>query len=369
VIRRRLIIAALLLAKVVGLFALARKLTGGQLRILCYHGFALDDEDRFRESLFISRRRFAQRMRFLRQGHFPVLALDEAMRRLRRGTLPPAAVAITIDDGFYSTHAIAKDILRDNGFPSTLYLTSYYFQKGTPIFQLAVDYICWKSPLGTVDLSDLGVPLLQRENAMPLNAANRRWASAAIHRHGTETLDEPGRVELSRRLARRLSVDYDELLRSRALSLVNPQELRELQASGMRIGLHTHRHRFPTIPADAIRELEENRASVEPAIGRRMADFCYPSGDWSPRHFAALERAGVETATTCEAGLVRGAHDPYALPRVLDDTRVSMIEFEAEVSGFSEILRWLRIKSGYNALKISLYGETVPNSFAHVLSI
>lgn len=369
VIRRRLIQAAFWLSKTLGLFALARRFTRSDLRVLCYHGFALDDEHRFRRSLFITRRNFARRMAHLHRQGYRVLPLDEANRRRQQGSLPPDAVTITIDDGFYSTHAIAGPILARYGFPSTLYLTSYYFQKGTPIFQLAVDYICWKSPHAKVDLSGLGVPALEGAGAIAFDAAIREDVSDIIHAHGSAELDEPGRVALSRRLAERLSVDYDRIADSRMLSLVSPHELRDLHASGMRIGLHTHRHILPTDTAGALRELEENRAAIAPLIGQRLTDFCYPSGLWSDRHRPALRAAGIATATTCESGLSSRGHDSYLLPRILDDERISMIEFEAEISGFCEVLRKLRARTHRHAVAMWHAAESLPGWVAPALSI
>lgn len=343
--KRRIILAAFHTCKALGLFRLARRLTRSDLRILCYHGFVLDDEDRFRSSLFVSREFLDRRMRYLNEQGYRVLPLDEAIDRLSEGTLPPNAVTITIDDGFYSVHAVAREVLAKYGFPSTLYLTSYYFEKTTPIFQLVVDYMCWKSPKRTVDLSGLGVAALTRAAALDFTRDNREWASAEIFAHGALALDEAGRVALSRQLAEALDVDYDHIRDNRLLSLISPEEARELEASGMTIELHTHRHRFPDNAAAADDELRKNRAAVEPVIGRRMDHFCYPSGKWSHTHRPVLENAAIKSATTCHAGLARKGANLLALPRVLDDNRVSQIEFEAEVSGFTELLRRIRGKT------------------------
>lgn len=337
--RWRAILATYRVCKAVGLFALARRLTRTDLRILCYHGFVLEDEHRFRESLFVTREFFDRRMRYLHDNGYAVLPLGEAVRRLRAGTLPANAVAITIDDGFHSVHAVARDVLSRYGFPSTLYLTSYYFQKTTPVFRLAVDYMCWKSPRDTVDLSGLGIAALAEAGALPFTRDNREWASRQIYAHGAIELDEPGRVELSHKLGERLGVDYRHIADSRLLSLVTPDEARELERGGMAIELHTHRHHFPDCPAAAHAELQDNRAAVEPVIGRRMNHFCYPSGKWSQAHTAVLDADSVESATTCETGLARRSSNMLALPRILDDNRVPEIEFEAEVSGFRELIR------------------------------
>ncbi len=337
--RRRLILTGYRMCKAIGLFHLARRLTGSRLRILCYHGFVLEDEDRFRESLFVSRAFLKRRMRYLAEKGFRVFTLDEALDRLRSGTLPPDSVTITIDDGFYSVHAVAREVLEQYGYPSTLYFTSYYFRKGKPIFQLAVDYICWKSAKQTVDLSGLGVPELADATTLDFTSEQRRRVSETVHAFGAEKLDETQRVALSRRLAACLEVDYDAIADSRILSLLTADELRQLEQSGMAIELHTHRHRFPEDPAAAAAELNENRAAIEPVIGRSMTHFCYPSGIWSKAHEPVLSDNGVRSATTCETGLAHTGSNFLALPRILDDNRVSQIEFEAEMSGFSDLVR------------------------------
>ena len=92
----------LTVAKSAGFFHLARWMTGEALRILCFHGFAFRDEARFRPKLFMNRATFEQRLAILARHRFPVLKLDDALRRLAEGRLPPGATVITIDDGIYT---------------------------------------------------------------------------------------------------------------------------------------------------------------------------------------------------------------------------------------------------------------------------
>lgn len=345
VIKRRLILAIFHICKLAGLFTLARHLTRFDLRILCYHGFVLADEDRFRGSLFVGGDFLDRRMRYLKDHGYAVLPLGEAVDRLASGKLPRDPVTITIDDGFHSVHAVAREVLSRYAFPATLYLTSYYFEKATPIFQLAVDYMCWKSPKTEVDLSRLGVPALAEATALSLTPENRSAASAQIFAHGTANLDEAGRVALSQRLGEALGVDYARIRDRRLFSLISPDEARELEAAGMAIELHTHRHQFPECPVAAATELRDNRAAIEPVLGRPLAHFCYPSGEWHHTHRPVLEDAEIRSATTCQPGLARKGANMLALPRLLDDNRVSQIEFEAEVSGFTDLLRRFRGKT------------------------
>jgi peptidoglycan/xylan/chitin deacetylase (PgdA/CDA1 family) len=53
-----------------------------------------------------------------------VLPLDLAVSRLRDGTLPPRAVVLTFDDGYASVVHTAWPLLRDRGWPATLFVVT-----------------------------------------------------------------------------------------------------------------------------------------------------------------------------------------------------------------------------------------------------
>jgi len=72
-------------ARACGLFALARRLTARRLRILCYHGIALEDEAEFQPMLFMRAETFRSRLEQLSRSGYPVLPLGDALERLRRG--------------------------------------------------------------------------------------------------------------------------------------------------------------------------------------------------------------------------------------------------------------------------------------------
>jgi peptidoglycan/xylan/chitin deacetylase (PgdA/CDA1 family) len=357
------------LCKAIGLFAYARRQMRGHLRVLCYHGFALEDEADFRPSLFLSPRVLEQRLDYLSRNGFRVIPLDQAASELRDGTIGADSVTITIDDGFHSTHAAALPVFTRHGFPATLYLTSYYFEKATPIFQLAIDYICWKSQCAEADLAGLGVPELDRIGRVRLDSAMRRKVSRTVFEFGSDALNQTDRQALAQRLGQRLGVDYARIRDSRILSLVSPRELVELERAGIAIELHTHRHRLPLEHKAAVEELAANRAAIEPLIGRAMTHFCYPSGFQAEEHLPALRSAGVRTAATCQPGLVRPGENPLALPRILDDSRVSQIEFEAEVSGFSEMIRSLRRRFWARATPFTVTGDWVIKTTMPVMGI
>ncbi len=326
--------------KAAGLFAAARVLTRPGLRIFCYHGFSLQDEHDFRPGLFIRPDTFERRMRYLSEHGYPVMTLQHAVAGLEAGALPANATVLTIDDGFYDVLKIAAPILERHGHRATLYVTSYYAGKETPVFRLAIQYMFWKTRAASIDLD--GLLPLRRETVMLGDAGVKDRCLWDIIAFGETKLDEPQRVTLAESVGRRLGVPYDAIASSRLLSLMTADELRQLSASGIDMQLHTHRHHLPEEETLLDREIVENRQFLAPLTSRALAHFCYPSGIWSHRQWPWLAARGVLTATTCDVGLNYANTPRLGLRRFLDGEDISQIEFEAEVSGFSELLRRAR---------------------------
>jgi peptidoglycan/xylan/chitin deacetylase (PgdA/CDA1 family) len=335
-LRRTTKLSALHLAKWMGLFRLARRATAGRLRILCFHGLALDDEHRFRPGLFMRPEVLRKRLRTLHAKKYPVLPLGEAIERLSNGTLPPCATVVTFDDGFYSFSRHAVEILQEFSFPATVYVTTYYVAKRTPIFRLVVKYLFWKSTCKSLELDGLG---MDRTGLVDLSRADaKEKAAKAIIAFGESRLNDEERCGLAGRLAARLGLDYDKLAASRTLSLMTTEELRRAAEAGIDIQLHTHRHRFPVDRDVVQREIEDNRSFLEALLKRPAQHFCYPCGIWSQAHWPWLEAAGVRSATTCESGLNDRQTPKFGLNRFLDSESRTQIEFESELSGFAELL-------------------------------
>jgi peptidoglycan/xylan/chitin deacetylase (PgdA/CDA1 family) len=326
--------------KLLGLFRLSDHLMRRGLRILCYHGFSMADESVFSRRTFIDSDTFEERMAFLKKKGFHVLGLDEALDLLDHDAVPPRSVVVTIDDGFYSVYAKAYPILKKYAFPATVYVTTYYALEQNPVFNLTAQYLFWKTAMADLDLSGLGMPeagivslLTDEEKALILEK---------ILRHGNAACDETGRIALIRNLAQRLGVDYEAIRESRILTIMTLERIKELSAAGIDIELHTHRHGFPLDHDRAIAEIRENRAVLEPLLGKTLVHFCYPSGIWAKEQWPWLAETAMRSAVTCDLGLNFGKTPRYGLKRIGDDEGLSQIEFEAEVSGFAEVLRVMR---------------------------
>jgi peptidoglycan/xylan/chitin deacetylase (PgdA/CDA1 family) len=333
---RQFKLALLHLAAFLGLFSLTRRLTAHQLRILCYHGGSQSDEHRFRPSLFMQERTFRARLAYLADQGYAILPLEKALEELAAGTLPAGAIVLTIDDGWLSTETTLLPAILEAGLPVTYYVSSYYVEKATEVFNVAAAYALWRSPPGILELSAID-PALSGTCDLR-NESGRRSALDRIEHHANN-LDVNGRDRLLTSLCAAVGVDVESLRRDGRFRYSSVEGLAALAAKGVDIQLHTHRHRFPADGEAARAELADNRRVLEPVAGKPLRHFCYPSGHYTADHPDLLRDAGIITAVTTDRGLVSAGCNPWLLPRVLDSDALAMVEFAAEVSGFRELLR------------------------------
>ncbi|MGH8856171.1 MAG: polysaccharide deacetylase family protein [Telluria sp.] len=332
------------MARQVGLFALSRALTRRYLKILCYHAFEVRDETSFRPRLFMSGAVFRRRMETLAKYGVKVLPLESALHQMYSGTLEPDTVVITIDDGFQSVQTVAAPILKEHAFPSTLYVTSYYVEHDAPVFRLVVQYLFERSAHSQVTLRG---EEWHADGVISLNdESQREHAIEQCIQYG-EQADEPTRQAISQRLGELLGVSYEEIRTLRLFNLLRPRDVAAVREAGMDIQLHTHRHRFSMEDYEQVkREITDNRESLQKIVHGELRHFCYPSGEWQPQHWPWLKSLGVSSATTCLPGLNDAATSPFELRRFVDGEDIHQLEFEAALSGFSDLLRaargWLK---------------------------
>lgn len=306
--------------------------------ILCYHGIAMEDECEWNDAFFISKELFVSRMKTIAAGGLCVQPLDTALKALYAGDLKEPTVAITFDDGYVNFAQRALPVLRQQGFPATLYFSSYYAERQLPVFDLSVAYMLWKSGLKEIDLDAVapGLGVQPVGTGRTMEVASRKLMAWAKDRG----LDSTEKDSLARKLADRIRFDYDDLDRRRLFHLMNESEVKDAISGGIDIQLHTHRHRTPKNEGLFLREVSDNRAWIQSATGtQRLQHFCYPNGIYANDFLPWLKSADVRYATTCEPGLASAASTPLLLPRVLDSTSISGVEFEAWLSGLPELLR------------------------------
>jgi peptidoglycan/xylan/chitin deacetylase (PgdA/CDA1 family) len=311
-----------------------------RLVILCYHGISQEDEHEWNPQLYMSAALLRSRLEILRQGHYHVVGLPDAVRLLQAGDLPDRAVALTFDDGFRDFFSEASPALAEFNYAATVYLTTYYCAYQKPVFDTMSSYVLWKGRDQTLDSSGI----LEHGGRHRLqSSAERGRVCDLIRRRAAEIgLSASQKDDLARALAGRLGVDYEGLTRRRVLHIMNPSEVAQLPADRIDVELHTHRHRTPEDRELFLREIVDNRTAIASMTGKTPSHFCYPSGIYKPAFVPWLREAGVMSATTCIPGLASHASDPMAVPRFVDTSTVSSEAFEAWIAGVATMFPAMR---------------------------
>lgn len=325
------------LARQSGVMSLVRRSDWRRRRllILCYHGISIDDEHEWNPMLYMRQDVFRRRLTALAGGN-EVLPLDDALRRLQDGTLPRAAVSITVDDGAYDFYSRAWPVLQQLSLPATVYQTTYYAENNRPVFDTFASYLLWKGRARRVDLASL-IPVAGLQDlSQPL--VRQAVHAAIMEVSQRDALDAESKDALLEALAARIGVDIAALRAQRIMHLMTPAEISELAGKGIDFQLHTHRHRTPDDATEFAREIVDNRARIETLTHRPANHFCYPSGVYRQSFLGWLRDANVRSATTCDPGMATAQSQSLLLPRLVDTMGLSDETFEAWSSGLAALL-------------------------------
>src|SRR5712692_1388052 len=311
-----------------------------RLLILCYHGISQEDEHLWRPRSYMPPDIFQQRLEILKRGGYNVLPLGEGLRQLQAGELPPRSVVITFDDGAYNFLEQAYPLVKGYGFPVTVYQTTYYSDYQKPIFNLICSYMLWKRR-GTV-LEQGGVLGLDQPMDLRTELSRHRIVLKLVARCEADDLSGGQKNDLAVRLAKLLDIDYEQLVAKRILQLMNAREIAQLASEGVDFQLHTHRHRTPVDEALFRKEIQDNRRRLKELTKSTTAHFCYPGGVYEAQFLPWLQAEKVVSATTCDVDLASSRSNPLLLPRFVDTSARSAIEFDSWLTGVGSLLAFRR---------------------------
>lgn len=335
--RRPAIRIVLYVMRVVGLFRVAEFLTRKRLRILGYHGFAVEDQHEFSPFVFMRESTFRRRLEILRKRRVRVVRLEDAVRRRWSGSSGAVEAVITIDDGWWSTLNVAAPLLQQFGYPATLYLSTRHAVEGTPATPVVLCYMLWKRGERRIVLTDVdpsvdGTYELTDDHAPP-----------AAFEHKITRLDGASQARMLQQVADRCGFELSSLIADRRFGFIAMDDIPTLAKMGVDTQLHTHDHFLPEQPEEFRDQLERNRDHVRKyKPGEPPRHFCYPSGRYSEQQARWLTQLGIQSATTCDPGMNDATQSPYLLRRFLDSDSISDIEFEGQICGVFELVKLLR---------------------------
>lgn len=244
----------------------------------------------------------------LLRSHFSVLPLEEAISRLRNGTLPARAVSLTFDDGYADNYMVALPILRSAGLHATFFVAPDYLDGGSMWNDSLIECIR-RAPGPKLDLSSLGLGVADIETP----DKRRRVVYQFIE--SVRRLPPDRRQEIVDSIVQMVGVTLPDDL------MMTSVQVRALRAAGMGIGGHTMSHPIlASMNEDAARkEIADGRDRLEGLIGERLRLFAYPNGrphqDYTAVHVRMVRELGFEAAVSTAVGVASSRSDMYQLPR------------------------------------------------------
>ena len=331
----------LAVGKSCGLFSLAAtsRLRNSRVLVLGYHGVALEDEHLWSPSVFFSPDTFRCRMQMLATSGCTVLSLEEALSRVAAHTLPERTVVLTFDDGTSDFYRVVWPILKQFGYPTTLYLTTYYVEHRYPSTPGIWSYMLWKAKGSRVNARQLfGKDVIFDLTDESGRAEALRQVRSLV---AGEQFDGYRRHVLSERLAHTLGLDFTMICNSRICHLLTPEEVSELARDGVSVQMHMHIHTSPPDREAYINNLEENRQWITKLTGLRPSHFC---GGHSEETRGWLRSQGVVSATTCNPALLSARTERLLIPRLIDHSKMSDNQFESWLVGIAALVPLTRFK-------------------------
>ncbi|MEW5766461.1 MAG: polysaccharide deacetylase family protein [bacterium] len=295
---------------------------------------------------------FERQIRYLSQRH-QIISLKEAATCLKgEGGLPPLSVVITFDDGYEDVFTLAYPILQEYGAKATVFINPSY--TGPRV-------ITWRDELAEI-VRRAGLSEINQEAANP---AYPKEVREILTQAKLETFSQ--RIELLQNLMSLLKrlddkeakavvnnlsqrIDWRQGNWERSLP-VSWEQVAEMDTGGIEFGAHTLTHPPLTRidPKQARYEITASKEEIEQKLGKPVAVFCYPFGDFNEEVKEMVKEAGFICACSSVYGVVDRSSDPYALERIGMESkfdapagRFSRAIFAVEMSGLADILFFRR---------------------------
>ncbi len=277
----------------------------GRLNILIFHRVLPHPDPLLPDEPDIAR--FDAMMRWIRDW-FSVLPLDQAVIRLRNGTLPARAAVITFDDGYADNLLHAVPVLKRHELHATFFIATGFLDGG----------IMW---------NDRIIEAVRNARTTTISAQRVGLGTLAI---GTHAEKLTALNNLIRAIKHQPHVKRKDMVESIVEAcndqlpcnlMLTSDQLIELRDSGMGIGAHTISHPILALlePDAARREIGESRDHLESILQQRVLLFAYPNGkygaDYKEEHAHIVQSLGFSAALTTTPGVATSDTDPFQLPR------------------------------------------------------
>ncbi len=240
-----------------------------------------------------------------------VLPLDEAVARLKAGTLPARAACITFDDGYADNYHVALPILQRHRLCSTFFVATGFLDGGRMWNDTVIESVR-QTRLPALALDD---PLGSTFATVPVGSIAEKQAAIQAIIGQLKYLPVAERAALTTLIAAKAQVAPPTDL------MMTSAEVKALRSAGMQIGAHTVSH--PILArldrAGAYSEIGQSKQVLEQILGERVGLFAYPNGkpevDYSAESVEVVRELGFDAAVSTRWAASSGTTDVFQIPR------------------------------------------------------
>jgi peptidoglycan/xylan/chitin deacetylase (PgdA/CDA1 family) len=281
--------------------------------ILMYHSI-VEDPRLTEDTIGISqaRSKFEAQIRTVAKEFNPVTVEQVAQFAKGGKQLPPKAVAVTFDDGFFDNYDVALPILNRYGIPATFYIMVDAVETGVPPWYCRLNFA-----FHATRRTDWIEPEYGRRYSIE-TVADREAALKAAWDAGARKVGR-SQAEFVRRVEESLCVAS---VGAESRLMLRWEEVRALSKAGHTIGAHTisHPNLAHVSEEEAQSEIVGCKKRLEEEVAEPIDHFSYPhpalNPQWTPNTLRITREAGFRSAVLTSCGPVRRGDEPLSMKRI-----------------------------------------------------
>lgn len=227
-------------------------------------------------------------------------------------------ISFTLDDGYDDqVTRLLPILLRHRASPTLFVITDFLDGKTWP-WDAKINHLIWNTRKEAINLS-IGSHQLSLDLG---SAENRKIARRQLNRE-FNPLNSEEQAHYLRVLAERCELPITESAPQQFMP-TSWQALRDLEASGLRVGSHTQTHLVLSAASNETisNELVNSKARLSQELQNPSSVFCYPLGtktDFNLSNIQLIQNAGYRSAVTTVANvtsIMSIKRNPYQIQRI-----------------------------------------------------
>lgn len=273
---------------------------------------------------------------YLKKNNYNVVSVRQVVEALISGeSLPPKAVAFTLDDGFYDQANLALPVFESYQAPVTVFLATDMQDQHYWSWDYKLEYVFNHTSHQSLELN-LGEGVTQ---VAFVNSEDKRYLIRTLRKLNKRLPNQDAELAV-KTYAERLEVS----LPAEAPDEYQPiswQRARSLESRYIEFGPHTQRHPIlaQVSHEQAKQEIVGSWRALQANVANPVPVFCYPSGrkgvDFGAREQELVKQAGLIGALSADPGYVhlrKNNNNLYALKR---------FSFPDDLAHFKQYCSWL----------------------------